>query len=403
MIQLNISQFIKEQITKREKSFFSQDISNNNDNLLKEIEHKNVLVIGGGGTIGSSYIKSILPFRPAKVVVIDTNENGLTELVRDIRSTKGLFVPEEFITYPVNLGDAVFEKLYAFHKPFDVVANFAAHKHVRSEKDIFSVEAMVQNNVFYAYRLLQLIEKDMPSHFFCVSTDKAANPVNIMGASKKLMENIVMEYADVLPCTTARFANVAFSNGSLLDGFIHRLMKRQPLSVPADVKRYFVSPRESGDICMLSCMLGQTGDIFFPKLDDSQLTSFIDITDRFLHANGFSLDRCSSEQEAKEKAALLVQGSKSYPVYVFESDTTGEKLYEEFYTADETVDWHLFEALGVIKKAAEKDKKAKAAIADLKDVFNSDNNEKQKIVAVLSKHLSTFEHIEKSKGLDSKM
>jgi len=403
LIKFSIDKFITSSITGRENSYFELDLQNKNSLLLNAIKGKKILVIGGGGTIGSNYIKSILRFKPFKVVIIDINENGLTELVRDIRSTKGLVVPDEFITYPVNLGDHVFEKLYTFHKPFDTIANFAAHKHVRSEKDIFSVEAMVQNNVFYAYRLLQLIEKDKPEHFFCVSTDKAANPVNIMGASKKLMEEIVMEYSNILPCTTARFANVAFSNGSLLDGFIQRLMKRQPLSVPADVKRYFVSPQESGHICMLSCMLGKTGDIYFPKLQKNQLISFLDITERFLHANGFSLDKCSSEEEAKGKAELLSQRNNSYPVYVFESDTTGEKLYEEFYTDNEVVDWNSFEALGVIKKSKGDRCNVQKAIDELKTVFNSDNNQKKLVVHILSKYLSNFDHIEKSKGLDSKM
>jgi len=266
MKNIDLDSFISRNITRRSKSFFESDIQAHSENLAEEIENRDILVIGGGGTIGSNYIKSILKFRPKKVVVVDTNENGLTELVRSVRSTPGLFIPSQFITYPVSLGSKIFEKIYNHYRPFDIIANFSAHKHVRSEKDIFSIEAMIENNLFNAYRLLKIIEEDQPGHFFCVSTDKAANPVNIMGATKKLMEELVTDFSNSLNCTTARFANVAFSNGSLLDGFLHRTMQRQALAVPADIKRYFVSPAESGDICMLASILGTPGDIFFPKL-----------------------------------------------------------------------------------------------------------------------------------------
>jgi FlaA1/EpsC-like NDP-sugar epimerase len=403
MIDFDISSFISKHITKRDKSFFERDIRNQSAVLKEEIENSNILVIGGGGTIGSNYIKSILQFRPAKVVVVDTNENGLTELVRSIRSTPGLFVPKEFITYPVNLGDPIFEKIYNYYKPFDIIANFAAHKHVRSEKDVFSIEAMIGNNLFNAYRLLKLIEADNPNHFFCVSTDKAANPVNIMGATKKLMEELVIDFSTHLKCTTARFANVAFSNGSLLDGFLFRTMQRQPLAVPADIKRYFVSPAESGDICMLASILGNSGDIFFPKLTEDQLTSFFDITTSFIKEMGYQIDVCSSEEEAKEKS-LLINKTKSYPVYVFNSDTTGEKLYEEFSTENEVIDWERYESLAVanpIKLDSYDD--SSQVIKELQDLFNSQTPHKSDIVKILSTHIPNFAHIEKGITLDHKM
>lgn len=403
MKTINIDSFINKYITKRGESFFEKDILGNSHLLAREITGKSVLVIGGGGTIGSNYIKSILRFKPGKVVVVDTNENGLTELVRDIRSTAGLFVPDQFITYPVNLGDEIFNKLYNYYKPFDIIANFAAHKHVRSEKDVFSIEAMIQNNLFNAEKLLQLIQKDKPQHFFCVSTDKAANPVNIMGATKKLMEELVIQYSSSIKTTTARFANVAFSNGSLLDGFLHRLMHRHPLSVPADIKRYFVSPTESGDICMLASILGASGDIFFPKLLVDQLTKFYDITEKFLSEVGYEMDLCSSEEEAKEKALKIGETNK-YPVYAFNSDTTGEKLYEEFYTENELVDWESYQSLAVAKTP--KDQIAgncTEAIADLRELFKKEDVQKSEIVAILSSHIPTFEHIEKGITLDKKM
>jgi len=403
MFPINLDKFIRDHITCRNESFFSKDIANNTEALQQEIENKSVLVIGGGGTIGSSFIRSVLAYKPSKVVVIDTNENGLTELVRSIRSTAGLEVPETFITYPVNFGDAIFEKIYHQWKPFDIVANFAAHKHVRSEKDIFSIEAMIQNNVFYACKLLNLIESDKPSHFFCVSTDKAANPINIMGATKKLMEDIVMQYAASIKCTTARFANVAFSNGSLLDGFLPRLMQGQPLSVPADVKRYFVSPKEAAEICMLACVLGKSGDIFYPKLHTDQLTGFLDITVQFLHELGYEMDQCSTEEEAKQKSLLLNNDSKSYPVYVFNSDTTGEKLYEEFYAGRELLDLNSYESLGVVKKSNVSTGNIKAAIKEMEQFFKKPDTTKKELVQILKNYIPTFEHLEKGMTLDKKM
>ena len=402
---IDLNKFIHEHILERKQSFFQEDIENNRATLQAAIEGKKILVIGGGGSIGSNYIKSVLRFKPASVVVVDSNENGLTELVRDVRSTKDLFVPNSFITYPVNFGSSIFRKIYEAYKPFDIIANFAAHKHVRSEKDIFSIEAMVQNNLLYAHDLLSLVEKDKPSRFFCVSTDKAANPVNIMGATKKLMEDLVMSYASKMHCTTARFANVAFSNGSLLDGFINRLMSRHPLSVPKDVTRYFVSPAESGDICMLTCMLGNTGEIFFPKFDESMLTSFYDITHKFLHEAGYTMQECSSEEEAKTFAAAMQTGTKQYPVYTFASDTTGEKLYEEFYTDAEQPDMQRFASLGVIKGVppAMNLDEVNGFFPQMEALLNKGAVKKEEIVSLLEKYIPTFSHIETGKLLDKKM
>lgn len=400
---IDIPEFIKGYITKRPKSLFALDIDKYSDLLSDKIKGKNVLVIGGAGTIGSSYIKAILAYEPAKLVVVDTNENGLTELTRDLRSTPNQFVPEEYITYPMSFGDAVFEKMFLSHSPFHIVANFAAHKHVRSEKDQFSIEAMIENNVFKAKAFLDLLLKNKPEHFFCVSTDKAANPVNVMGASKKLMEEVIMAYSSEIQITTARFANVAFSNGSLLAGYIERLLKKQPISCPADIKRFFVSPEESGQICMLACMLGQSGEIFFPKLEEEEQVYFKTITQDFFKASNREIEICNSDQEAREKSLLLSE-SGPYPVYFFSSDTSGEKLYEEFYTDTDEVNLLQFESLGVIKNAR---KLAVAEIEmclkDLQQLMNSGNYDKQTIVENLKKYLPDFEHIETGKSLDQKM
>lgn len=399
MIDLN--KFIHEQVLGRKDSFFRADIEANRSALQEIISGKNILVIGGGGTIGSNYIKSVLPFKPASVIVVDSSENGLTELVRDVRSTNGLFVPDRFMTYPVNFGSSIFKKIYQAYKPFDIIANFAAHKHVRSEKDIFSIEAMIENNLVYAHDLLSLVEKDKPSRFFCVSTDKAANPVNIMGATKKLMEELIMSFSSRMHCTTARFANVAFSNGSLLDGFIKRVLTRQPLSIPRDVKRYFVSPEESGEICMLTCMLGNSGEIFFPKFNTGMLTSFFDITNQFLEETGYAMKECSSEEEAKS----LQPANGLYPVHTFTSDTTGEKLYEEFYTEEERPDLEKFQSLGVINAAHEADGIGDMALffKQMQTLMEEPALEKKAIVELLEQYIPGFAHKETGKLLDTKM
>jgi nucleoside-diphosphate-sugar epimerase len=400
----NLPQFISSHITGRKSSLFLKDIENNDAALHDSIDGKSVLVIGGAGTIGSNYIKALLKFNPAKLYVVDTNENGLTELVRDLRSSIGYNIPDDFKTYPMNFGDKVFEKMFRYEGGFDIVANFAAHKHVRSEKDVFSVEAMIDNNVVKAKTLLDLLLEFSPQHFFCVSTDKAANPVNIMGASKKLMEQVILAYGKHFKVTTARFANVAFSNGSLLQGFIERMSKNQPLSSPADVKRYFVSPEESGQICLLACILGETGDIFFPKLREEDMLDFATIAKSFLSDLGYSADESNSEIEAKEKAKKFDPLSKNYPVYFFQSDTTGEKSFEEFYVASEIKDEATFKGLGVVKNPELPLFDAlQPFFKKLNTLLRSNDIEKNDIVELLNEYVPTFTHAETGKYLDQKM
>lgn len=398
---VNIPKFIDSHITKRENSFFKEDLTKNHERISVEIKDKKVLVIGGAGTIGSSFIKAILPFKPKSLVVVDYSENGLTELTRDLRSQE-IYMPEEYITYPFDFGSVVFKKMFR-RRHFDIVACFAAHKHVRSEKDHLAIEAMINNNVFNTKRLIDLALLNKPSHFFSVSTDKAANPVNVMGASKKLMEKVLMSYTSDLKISTARFANVAFSNGSLLAGFIDRMMKHQPLSAPSDVKRYFVSPEESGQLCMLACLLGETSDIFFPKLDQSQMMTFSTIAELFLKEMDLEVDYCDSEKEAKLKAITWEKG-KPYPVYFFKTNTSGEKLFEEFYTKTDEVDLESFHALGVVKNSNRAtSQQVEDTLTAFTALFESDEVDKSKVVELLSKHLPDFAHIETGVGLDSKM
>ena len=326
-------------------------------------------------------------------------------MVRDLRSSLEYAVPSDFITYPVNFGDNVFEKIFKYHGPFEIVANFAAHKHVRSEKDVFSIEAMIENNVLRARKLLDLLLKFPPEHFFCVSTDKAANPVNIMGASKKLMEELIMSYSDRLPIKTARFANVAFSNGSLPLGFLERMSKLQPWSCPLGIRRFFVSPQESGELCLIASIMGESGDIFFPKLDENRdMIPFDQIAIDLLETMGFTPDICQTEDEAKHKSLLINDSSTTYPIYFFNSDTSGEKSFEEFYTEKEILDNDSFINLGVVKNSNKMDiAEIDSIFSQLRTLFDSGNITKSAIVAILKVYLPNFEHIETGKGLDSKM
>lgn len=435
-LNFDLDRFIREKVTRRERSLLADDFARYDAELRARLDGARALVIGGAGSIGSHYIKALLRFPVSKLVVVDVNENGLTELVRDLRSDGTYAVPSDFVTYPVSFSDPVFAKLFRAHGPFDIVANFAAHKHVRSEKDVFSIEALIENNVLRARRLLDLLLTAPPRHFFCVSTDKAANPVNIMGASKKLMEELIMAYAGRLPIKTARFANVAFSNGSLPLGFLERLAKRQPWSCPLGIRRFFVSPIESGELCLMASVMGESGDIVFPKLDEARdMIPFDQVAVDLLHALGMEPDVCASEEEAREKMreVLKCESSKvrkfvtangvnlanketfrtneltnfrtsSWPVYFFKSDTSGEKPYEEFHTAGEELDMEKFTNLGVVKNAKKRPMTEIDAIFDsFQCVLSQSTVTKADIVQVLKDYLSNFAHIETGKSLDQKM
>lgn len=399
----DLNRFIYKNVVKRTDSMFLKDVQDNEQTLYEKISEKSVLVIGGAGSIGSSFIKSVLKFHPSSLVVVDTNENALAELTRDLRSTKDMYVPEDYIPYPMDFASAVFEKMFRSRGGFDIVANFSAHKHVRSEKDIYSVEALLQNNLLHAKKLLDLLTEYPPEEYFCVSTDKAANPVNIMGASKRIMEDLIFSYSDHFPVKTARFANVAFSNGSLPNGFLARMQKLQPLSAPMDVKRYFVSPEESGQICMLACMLGNNREIFFPKLEQAQMMTFDEIAVALLEEQGYTVLRCDSDAEAVEKAEKLKEGSHLYPVHFSVSDTSGEKAYEEFYTNSETVDMERLSMLGVVTgKSIPDQEKLQMLFKALEKEFEGVTT-KETVVKILKAYLPNFEHIETGKSLDSKM
>ena len=382
------------------KISFENDLNSNFNLLIKNIKNKRILVIGGAGTIGSNYIKQILKYKPSKIIVVDINENGLTELTRDLRSSFLLDYNPEYLTYPVNLLSGTFDKIYNSDN-WHVIANFSAHKHVRSEKDKISVEALIKNNVYGAIKLLNLCDINPPKYFFSVSTDKAANPVNIMGASKSLMEKLILSKKDNFRVSTARFANVAYSNGSLLDGFTYRVNKKQPLSCPSDIKRFFVSPLQSGQICLLATFLGDTGNIFFPKLDfRKDQIYFKDIALEFLKEKKFEPIVMNSEKEAKEYE--IDSNLNKYPIYFFKTDTSGEKTFEEFYTDQEDYDMKTYDSLGFIN-TSKVEISFKEVEASFNQVFNNKSSQKSDIVCVIKKYVPNFMHIETGKHLDQKM
>ena len=397
---MNINKLLSKRVRNIKTNPFIIDLKKQSEFLSSKIKSKKILIIGGAGTIGSNYIKQILSYKPLKITVVDTNENGLTELTRDLRSSDLLDYNPEFITYPVNLLSNTFDKIFN-SESWQVVANFSAHKHVRSEKDKISVEALIKNNVFGAIKLLNLCDQNSPKYFFSVSTDKAANPVNIMGASKSLMEKLILSKKNNFRVSTARFANVAFSNGSLLDGFIYRLNKKQPLSCPSDIKRFFVTPEQSGQICLLATFLGDTGNIFFPKLDfHKDQIYFKEIALDFLKENGFEPELVLSEQEAKNFD--FDKYPTKYPIYFFKTDTSGEKTYEEFFTEEEDYEVNKYDSLGFINtldiKISFEDVES-----DFDDVFSNPNSQKSEIVTVIKKYVPDFMHIETGKHLDQKM
>ena len=397
---MNITKLLSTSVRNIKINPFLEDLTAQNNFLHSQIKDKKILVVGGAGTIGSSYIKQILKYKPLKITVVDINENGLTELTRDLRSSNSLDYKPDYITYPVNLLSDTFDKIFN-SDTWDIVSNFSAHKHVRSEKDKISIEALIKNNVFGAIKLLSLCEENHPKYFFSVSTDKAANPVNIMGASKSLMEKLILSKKNNFRVSTARFANVAFSNGSLLDGFIYRLNKKQPLSCPSDIKRFFVTPVQSGQICLLATFLGDTGNIFFPKLDfHKDQIYFKDIALDYLKEEGFEPAFMNSEKEAKEYN--IDSNSGKYPIYFFKTDTSGEKTYEEFYTEEEDYNIKKYDSLGFINTP-----KIQISFEEVEAsfdiVFSNSNSEKLDIIKVIKKFVPDFTHIETGKHLDQKM
>lgn len=390
-------------IINRTEPLFTPDIARHESALSELVSSSRFLVIGGAGSIGQAVAREIFRRKPRVLHVVDISENNMVELVRDIRSTLG-YIDGDFRTFAIDCGGREFAALMAAESGYDYVLNLSALKHVRSEKDPFTLMRMVEVNVLNTISTIAQARERGAKKYFCVSTDKAANPVNMMGASKRIMEMFLMRESESLPISTARFANVAFSDGSLLHGFNQRFAKRQPISAPNDVRRYFVTPQESGELCLSSCLLGDNRDIFFPKLSEAlHLTRFSDIAVRYLKNLGFEPYPCDSEEEARGRAAELID-RKKWPVYFFASDTTGEKDFEEFFIEGQDLDLDRFETIGVIHNPADYDSALlEHFLSEITRIRSQPTWNKPELVALFNRMIPEFQHKETGKYLDSRM
>nr|WP_181447813.1 MULTISPECIES: UDP-N-acetylglucosamine 4,6-dehydratase [Pseudoalteromonas] len=387
----------------RKKVLFSEDVKNAEEILKKEVSSSRFLVLGGAGSIGQAVTKEIFKRNPKKLHVVDISENNMVELVRDIRSSFG-YIDGDFQTFALDIGSIEYDAFIEADGQYDFVLNLSALKHVRSEKDPYTLMRMIDVNVFNTDKTIQQSIDNGVKKYFCVSTDKAANPVNMMGASKRIMEMFLMRRSEQIDISTARFANVAFSDGSLLHGFNQRIEKKQPIVAPSDIKRYFVIPQESGELCLMSCIFGDNRDIFFPKLSESlHLITFAEIAEKYLAEKGYEAYLCKSEDEARELIKTLPAQGK-WPCLFTTSDTTGEKDFEEFFTDKETLDMERFENLGIIKNMPEYDAELLALFEDTISQFKQQKSwSKSQIVDLFFKMLPDFGHKETGKYLDSKM
>lgn len=387
----------------RTTALFIADLKQFEQALADKVAASRFLVLGGAGSIGQAVVKEIFKRNPKKLHVVDISENNLVEVVRDIRSSLG-YIDGDFQTFALDIGSIEYDAFIENDGQYDYVLNLSALKHVRSEKDPYTLMRMIDVNVFNTDKTIQQSIAKGTKKYFCVSTDKAANPVNMMGASKRIMEMFLMRRSESIEISTARFANVAFSDGSLLHGFNQRIQKRQPIVAPNDIKRYFVTPQESGELCLMSCLLGENRDIFFPKLsEDLHLITFADIAVRYLNNLGYQPYLCANEDEARELAKTLPEQGQ-WPCYFTASDTTGEKDFEEFFTNQETLDMQRFNNLGVIKNEAVYDEsKLDLFEQTIGQMKQRKQWSKQQIVELFHEMIPDFGHKETGKYLDGKM
>ncbi len=391
------------ELIKRTRELFVEDIKKYNERLKEIVSSSSFLVIGGAGSIGQAVTKEIFKRNPKKLHVVDISENNMVELVRDIRSSFG-YIDGDFATFALDIGSLEYDAFIKSDGKYDYVLNLSALKHVRSEKDPYTLMRMIETNVFNTDKTLEQSIKNGTRKYFCVSTDKAANPVNMMGASKRIMEMFVNRRSKQIDVSMARFANVAFSDGSLLHGFNQRIQKNQPIVAPNDIKRYFVTPQESGELCLMSCIFGENRDIFFPKLSENlHLVTFSQIAVKYLESLGYEPYLCQTEDEARELVKTLPLKGK-WPCLFTTSDTTGEKDFEEFFTEKETLDMNKFENLGIIKNEAIYDEdKLNNFESTIKNYKENLSWTKEDILKEFFKLIPDFGHKETGKYLDGKM
>ncbi len=387
----------------REKNLFNEDFIDLERDLKEIISNSTFLILGAAGSIGQSVVKEIFKRKPLKLHLVDLSENNMVELVRDIRSSFG-YIEGDFQTFSLDINSIEYDAFINSDGKYDYILNLSALKHVRSEKDQFTLMRMIEVNILNTEKtLIQSITKKSKK-YFCVSTDKAANPVNLMGASKRIMEMFLMRRSLEIDISTARFANVAFSDGSLLYGFNQRIQKQQPIVAPQDIKRYFVTAEESGQLCLASCIFGENRDILFPKLiEELNLISFSDIAIKYLHQLNYEPYLCSSEDEARSLVNIL-PAKRKWPCFFTISDTTGEKVSEEFFTQNETLNMNKFQSIGVIKNEPKFDSKLLDEFVQITNQFKLNKNwTKEQILFEFKKMIPDFKHKETGKYLDGKM
>ncbi len=387
----------------RSEPLFSEDIGNFEYEIRTIVESSSFLVLGGAGSIGCAVVKEIFKRNPKRLHVVDISENNLVELVRDVRSSFG-YITGDFKTFALDIGSDIYDQYIKNQDSFDYVLNLSALKHVRSEKDIFTLMRMIDVNVFNTEKTINQSLEHGTKKYFSVSTDKAANPVNLMGASKRMMEKVLLNKSSSIDISTARFANVAFSDGSLLFGFNKRIEKLQPLVAPCDVKRYFVTPQESGELCIMSALFGKNRDVFFPKVNEHfKLTSFTDITFKYLQTLGYEPVICETEEEARTRIHELIS-RKQWPCLFTNSDTTGEKEEEEFYTLGEDIELFNFNSIGIIKNSSFIDQENLGLFKlKYKELIQSGQLDKQKIIQLFKEFIPEFQYDDLGKNLDQKM
>ncbi len=386
----------------RQSNLFNEDIKLHDEFMTDLISTSTFLIIGGAGSIGKAVTKEIFKKNPKKIHIVDISENNIVELVRDIRSSLG-YIEGDFQTFAIDIGGLEFEILMK-NQNYDYIFNFSALKHVRSEKDVYTLLRMIETNIFNTIKSVNLAKNNKLKRYFCVSTDKAANPVSMMGASKKIMEMFLMKESLNIEISSARFANVAFSDGSLLYSINKRFELGQPIAAPIDIKRYFITHEESAQLCLFSCLLGANRDIFFPKIKkDFQLISISEIVENFILQKGYTPFICSSENEARQRSKELIK-KKLWPCIFFKTDTTGEKPFEEFYTNAEELNLERFKSIGIIKKQLNFDHdKLDFFSKAISEIRKKQNIVKKDIVLIFNQTLDNFKHIEENKNLDQKM
>jgi len=388
----------------RNSSLFSADMAAHRAELREVIGGTRLLVAGGAGSIGRAFIRAVLKYRPAAVDVVDPSENSLVALIRNVRSSSP-DLATRLTTYSIGIGSVEFAAFMAAADRYDYVINFAALKHVRAERDPYSMMRLLQVNVAANELLLQLTAGRLPRRYFAVSSDKAVNPANVMGASKALMERLYLSPRNPGSFTSARFANVAFSDGSLLDGFLRRFEQGQPLAAPQDIRRYFISAGEAAEICLLACFLARDREIAVPRmtpeLHAQSLTAVAEMACRRL---GYEPVRCETPAEAVRRARARAPGDPWWPCFFAPTDTSGEKDLEEFASSREECDTARFTGLVVITKPLQSPpERLQHCLEQIAGLYRAGRWTREQILEAVRTGVPELRYVDRTANLDQKM